>query len=193
MSLTIMKKLFAGLSLLACTSAFAGPLTVELNGIDSVGARLSGLNTVMTFNVGANARVTSLSYAVNLTAYDPSYLSEIGVAYTNSAANDGVLTRPGFDNNSAGTSSFANFVDLVLLGFDLQVGADGILRLEFYETFNDGQVSPDGRWNSGTLVFEIDGYQAPGEVPEPASALLLAGGIAAMGYARRRRAKRAAH
>jgi len=189
----MMKKLLAGFSLLACTSAFAGPLTVELNGIDSVGARLSGLNTVMTFNVGANAHVTSLSYDVNLTAYSPSWLSEMGVAYTNSDSTAGALTRPGFENLISGTSNYARLVDLVLLGLDFQVGADGILRLEFFEDFNDSRVSPDGRWNSGTLVFEIDGYQAPGEVPEPASALLLAGGVAAMGYARRRRAKRAAH
>jgi len=193
MSLAVMKKLLAGLSLLACTSAFAGPLTVELDGINSVGARLSGLNTVMTFNVGANAHVTSFRYDVNLTAYDPSYLSEISVAYTDSSADNGALTRPGVGNGHAGTSSFVGFADLVLLDLDFYVGADGILRLEFFETFNDSQISPDGRWNSGTLVFEIDGYQAPGEVPEPASALLLAGGIAAMGYARRRRAQRAAH
>jgi len=193
MFLTTMKKLLAGLSLLACTSAIAGPLTVQLNGINSFDELRSAANTVLTFNVGANAHVTSLRYDVNLTAYNPSWLSELGLAYTNSAISDGVLTRPGFGNDLFGTGSFTGFVDLIGLNLDFRVGADGILRLEFYETLNDSSVAPDGRWNSGTLVFEIDGYQAPGEVPEPASALLLAGGIAAMGYARRRRAKRAAH
>ena len=54
-------------------------------------------------------------------------------------------------------------------------------------------VSPDGRWNFGTITFEYTPEQVAGEVPEPATALLLGGGAMLMGYAgRRRRARKAA-
>jgi hypothetical protein len=49
------------------------------------------------------------------------------------------------------------------------VGADGILRLEFYDY--DDVAGADGQWNFGTVAFDVQ--QAPSvpgtNVPEPAS------------------------
>ena len=187
MLLSSLKKAFVGLSLLACSSVFATPLTVDVSGILSNGALGDAENTVLTFNVGANAKITSVDFDFNITAYDPSWLSEIGLDFTDSAGTQGVTFFPGIGIMAPGTESFADYADLTELGLDFQVGADGLLRLEFYEDFDD-LVGADGIWNFGTITF---GVENAAEVPEPASALLLAGGAAMMGFAgRRRRAKR---
>lgn len=186
MSLNSLKKLFAGLSLLFCTSAFAGPLTFSFtDGFDSVGEFGDPSNTIVNLDVGANSRITSISYAVNVTAYDPSWLDELSFAFTNSKVTEGVILEPGLGDIVPGTTDYSGSIDLVLNGLDFTVGVDGILRLEFFEYFDDDDVFPDGRWNFGSITFGIEPFEEPAPVPEPASALLVAAGLAAMASRRR--------
>jgi hypothetical protein len=198
MKLSSVTKALASLSFLACTSLFAAPLVVNVTGVQSVGEIGDPGNTVMNLNVGANATITAISYSVNLTAFDPSWLSEIGLAFTDSDGFEGVVFNPGFDDANPGTATYADSADLTALGLSFNVGADGILRLEFYEDFDDSEVNPDGRWNFGTITFNVEGGTVlppvdpgtpGGQVPEPASALLIGAGLAALGYRRRRAAK----
>jgi hypothetical protein len=192
MSLKFFAKLLVGLSLVASASVFATPLTVNVTGINSVGGFGDAGNTVLTFNVGANATITSIDYNVNITAFTPSWLSEIGLAINDSTGSDGVFFTPGFADDNPGTGSYADFADLTALGLDFQVGADGILRLEFFEAFDDF-TGVDGHWNFGTITFNVEGGTTPpvSDVPEPASILLLGAGLGMMGYAGRRRGAQA--
>ena len=197
MKLGTFGKLVAGLSFFACTSLFAAPLTVDVTGVQSYGELGDAGNTVLTYNVGANATITSIGYNFNLTAFAPSYLSEIALAFTDSAQSNGVYFNPGIEDEDAGTASYADFADLTALDLQFQVGSDGILRLEFYEDLDDILAGADAQWNFGTITFGIeaadvpDDPSTPGEVPEPATALLVGAGMAMIGYGRRRAAKQA--
>lgn len=185
MSLSSLNKLLASLTFFACTSLCAAPLTVDVTGIESHGEIGDGDNTVLTFNVGANSTITSIDYSVNLTANSPSWLSEFGLAFTASDGVQGVVFNPGFGDDFEGTDTYSGSADLIDFGLSFNVGSDGILRLEFYEDFDDF-AGADGVWNFGSITFGIE--PAVSAVPEPSTALLLGAGVMLIGYGRRRSA-----
>lgn len=186
-----LKKLLAGLSFFACASLSAAPMTFDVNvdGVQSVGQFADPANTSLYLNVGANATITSVSFDVGLTAFDPSLLSELAIIFGNSKLDvlNSVFIEQLVAIDSPGATTYTDFYDLVDLGLTFQVGADGLLRLEFYETFDD-IVGADGAWN-GIITFGVDtvDVEEPGEVPEPSTTLLMGAGLAMLGYAGRRR------
>ncbi len=185
MKLATFKKLLVSLSLLASSSLLAAPITVDVGGAQSAGFYGDADNTVILLDVGANSRVTSVSFDFTLTAYDPSWLTEMVLGFENSKQTDGVFFTPGLGELDSGTASYAGFADLIDLGLDFEVGVDGILRLEFFEVDWDDLPGADGQWDFGFITFNVE--PAAGEVPEPATGLLLGAGLALMGYAKRRR------
>jgi len=180
-------KLLVGFSFFACTSLFAAPLELELSEIPSIGLRGDAANSVYTFDIGANATVTSIAYNVNLSSYGPSLLSDINLSAAN-AASVGFLLKPAAFAFTPGTGTYSGFFDLAQMGLSFNVGTEGLLRLEFFDD-NDDLVGVDGQWNFGTITFGID--EVPGApetgVPEPASALLVGAGLALIAIASRRR------
>ncbi len=189
MLLRSVSKLLVSLSVFACSSLFAAPLVVDLSNVQSNALFTDPGNTVLTFDVGANSAITGFSFTATLTAFTPSWLSEFGLAVSDSSVSSGFFINPGVGDDMPGTGSYAGAYDLASLGLAFNVGADGILRLEFYEDVDD-LAGPDGQWSFGTLTFDVEaagGPDQPGEVPEPGSLLLLGAGLGALGYAGRRR------
>ena len=160
----------------------AAVVTVDTAGITTYGEFGDPANTVLNFDIGANSHVTGIGYDVNLTAFDPSFLSEITISFTPSDPTAGVLLSPGFQDAISGTASYSSggIGDLVSQGLDFNVSGDGTLRLEFYEEFQDN-VNPNGRFNSGTLSVQYDA------VPEPSTWALLGLGAVGTGVAALRR------
>lgn len=176
MPLPKIKLYFLSLSLV-CSSLFAAPistvlssLTVDVTGIQSYDSFGASGNTVLYFYVGANTSVTSFSYDIQLTAHSRSWLSDIKLLFSGSSVDAGVIFSPGETDNFSGTKAYAEpDIDLTSLDLAFEVLSDGILRLEFYESFDDLSASADGNWNAGTLTFGL----ATNAVPEPDSHVLV--------------------
>lgn len=165
-----------------------GIVSVDVSGIESWDALGSANNTVLVLDLaaalglpsGTPMSMTSVGWDVTLEALGTSWLSELRVGFADSANNFGVFLRPGAGTNNPGTGSFSSGgqVDLTDVGVPNLFLADGVLRLDFHESFDDAANVLDGVWLSGSLFVGVD-------VPAPGAAALL--GLGGLTAARRRR------
>ncbi len=158
---------------------------VNVAGIQSYDLYGEAGNTVVELNLGALAQVTSIAWNFNITAYDPSWLADMEAHFSSSAGSDGVVFTPS-DTFNSGSEHHEGSANLVDLGLDFKVGADGKLRIEFSENYKDlNPGEADGQWDSGSFTI---GYVSA--VPEPSTYGMLLLGLAAMGAVARRRQNR---
>lgn len=123
-------------------------------------------------NSGQPYRVVGLGWDVELDAFQPSWLSDISVAFGDDPtyADPDLLLSPAMGNDFAGLANFSSngLVDLTTNGpggsdisFEL---SQGQLYLEFFEVFDDfgnGPI-PDGQWRpNSSLTIQVIA------VPEP--------------------------
>ncbi len=157
--------------------------SLDVSGIFSNEEIGSAQNEVRMLNFGSAGRVIGVSWDVELFADSPSWLSEMGVDLSGEGG-AGLSLFPGFGDDNPGTASYnsGGFMDLVALGLDFAIGADGNLRFEFFERFNDFVGDWDGIWTSGAITVRVD-------VPEPATMALTLAALAALGASRRRKAQ----
>ncbi|NRF69092.1 PEP-CTERM sorting domain-containing protein [Aquincola sp. S2] len=182
MRLEALKRSAIGLAVaaaaLAAAPAQAGIVSVDVSGIFSNDELGDAINEVRQVAVGAWQNIVKISWNVELFADSPSWLSEMSVdmAGHNGA---GVTLTPGFADDAPGANSYVGSFDLLLSGDKFQVGANGLLRLEFFESFDDFANDWDGIWRAGNIVIET--------VPEPATYGLMGLALLAAGAATRRR------
>jgi hypothetical protein len=143
------------------------------------------INEVFTINLGPNALVTGIGWDVTLFADAPSWLSEAVIAFGSTSNTFFVSLTVGLGDNFPGTEDYSSggIVDLVGLGLDFAVDADGLLRLEFFESFDDFPDDWDGIWQDGFITIQSETADV---VPAPAPWLLLASGLGLAALARRR-------
>ena len=143
----------------------------------------SPINEVYVLDVGAFSTITGVGYDVTIHASSPSWLLEATVDFTDSGNMGGVRLNVGFGEDMPGTASYSSggIIDLVGLGLNFNVGADGLLRLEFSESFDDYADDWDALWQSGSLTFEVS------PIPEPSTYGLMALGLLGVAAAARRR------
>lgn len=174
----------------AVTAALAGGAVraaettqvVNVAGIKSYDLFGEAGNTVIELNLGALAQVTSITWNVNFTAFDPSWLADMEVHFSPSSGNDGVVFTPSI-TEEGGSEHSEGSASLVDLGLDFKVGADGKLRIEFSENYKDlNPGEADGQWDSGSFTI---GYVSA--VPEPSSYAMMLLGLVAVGAIARRR------
>jgi hypothetical protein len=153
----------------------------DVSGINSNEGFGSPINEIRFLQVGANQTVIGIGWDVTLFADPPSWLSEMAVTFGSTSSPEILSLRPGIGVNSGGTQSFSSngIINLVDLTFQFGVDADGLLRMEFWESFVDFPGDFDGIWQSGTLTIAV--------VPEPATYGLMALGLLGVAAAARRR------
>ncbi|MBT9491421.1 MAG: PEP-CTERM sorting domain-containing protein [Paucibacter sp.] len=155
-------------------STQAATLNIDVSDTASFDALGSVHNVVFTRMASAGALVGSLAWNVSLTAYGDSWLQDMRVRISNTAGDGITLTLDSLQE--PGSQSYMGAANLSALGLAFNLGSDGLLRLEFFEDYDDAVGQIDGRWTAGTLSF--DGLAAA--VPEPASYGLLSLGLGAL-------------
>lgn len=171
--------LAAGAVLGAASCAAAQSLNVNITGTTSVDMLGAPGNSVLHVALPPSSIVNGLGWNVNLTAFSPSWRSEMCINFSDSLGGQAYTFRPAAPGDGPGSAAYASPV-IPIPG--ITVGLDGILRLEFHELFDDFPGAADGVW-SGSVRGESD--LTIRYIPGPAAALL---GMPFM-LNRRRRAK----
>lgn len=150
------------------------------------------LNEVYNLDIGPGSEVIGIGWDATLFADTPSWLSEAVVRFGSTSTPFQVDLTIGLGDDFPGTATYSSggIVDLVSLGFNFNVDADGLLRLEFYEAFDDFIDDWDAIWLEGEIAVEY----LPGDigVPAPASWALMMTGFGVAGLALRARRSRSA-
>ena len=152
----------------------------DISGYNSNDFQGSAINDTLEIFLGAGSEIGAISWDINLSTVGFSWASEATIGFE-----DQVFLTPGIGDDF--TVSNANYssngpIYLSDVGLpDIQLGADGILNIEFFESgFDDNPGAPDAIYGPGsTLGIYTSGWPTPGT----ASTLAFAGLIAS----RRRR------
>ncbi|PTT81784.1 PEP-CTERM sorting domain-containing protein [Pelomonas sp. HMWF004] len=161
---------FAGMA------AQATPVTIDVSGAQSLNLQGEAGNTVWLIDIGANAVLNALDWAVTLKAFAPSLLSEMQLSFGNSTGADVITFAPDAFDGFSSAGSYTGSLDLTGLG--LAAGADGLLRIEFSEAYKDfANGVAEGQWTAGRLTFDV----TTAAVPEPASLALVLLGLGLVG------------
>lgn len=155
-------------------------IVLDISGFNSWDSAGSANNEVLSVFVGNGAIITGLAWNVNLSTFNGSWGSEAVLGFEGQ-----INLTPGV--NDAFPVTGANYdsggiVDISDAGLpNLTVSADGVLDIEFFESFDDVAGEIDGTWLANSTITLV----GQNIVPAPASlALLGLGGLAA---GRRRR------
>lgn len=131
----------------------AGPICVDVTGSVGNGASGNASNTVILLNIGVGNEVTGVAADITVEAFSPSWLSEAQVTYGSTSATQIQLTPAGgttpIDNPGVHDYTTGGVISLAAIPLpNITVDADGILKLEFRETFDDTSINPDSEWSN---------------------------------------------
>lgn len=184
---------------LASGAAHAATLIVDVTGALSYGVRCNAAknecgptnpnnNTVMLFDIGAFSQVTALAYNVSITSVGASYRQDMMFSLSDSSGGSRMGVRPGY-RDGPGSGTYTGARDFFAAPvFDLVTGADGLLRIEFSDEYDDIRNGVDGRWRSGTITLTYEPVPPPtSAVPEPATWAVMITGFGMVGATLRRR------
>ncbi len=171
-----------------------GVTNFNVAGIASWDLQGSGFNTVVNFDLasalgyapGTPITMNGIGWDVNLATVGASWLSEMGIYFDDNIAPDlsGLFLSPGAGSNAPGAANFnsGGIIKLAPNNIPNILLPNGVLRMEFFEGYDDVSAAIDGNWLSGSLQIQT----VEQAVPAPGVAGLF--GLAGLAAARRRRA-----
>ena len=183
---------------LASGAAHAATLIVDVTGALSYGVRCNAAknecgptnpnkNTVMLFDIGAFSQVTALAYNVSIASVGYSYQQDMMFSLSDSSGGARLGVRPAGQYGS-GSGTYTGARDLLVdKVFNMYTGADGLLRVEFSDEYDDIRNGIDGRWRSGTITLTYEPVPPTSAVPEPGTWAVMITGFGIVGATLRRR------
>lgn len=165
-----------GLACQAATVTIVESRTLALSG----GYLGDSMNTVMALNAGGNAKLQKVEWSATLEALPPSWLSEMKFAIYLHSPSDALDLGATTTTETHGVESVAGSLDLVALGTAFDLGADGFIRVEFFEDYDDLPGDVDGYWRDISLRLTFD-VPIAGTAPLPGSLALVGLAMLALG------------
>lgn len=158
----------------APAGAFA-TITIDITGTNSWDLEFDADNEMSVTNILANAHITGIGWDATIVTNGGSWLSESVMRFNND-----LFLTVGIGDDFAGTGSYSSggILDLVGTGLDFFLAADGLLNIEFFESFDDVADEIDNVFTSGSLQVQY-------VIPAPSALAML--GLGGLVAGRRRR------
>lgn len=145
--------------------AGTNPVCVPVAGRTSNGDAFMGdpSNSVVTLDIGVGNELLGVAADATVTAHSPSWLSEAAVMFSSSELDDpDAIYLTVSDTGSSGTETVSTEGVLYFADYGLPnipVDGDGILRLEWFEDFDDSSIDPDATWADSSSPFTCSGIR----------------------------------
>lgn len=151
-------------------------VTIDISGVNNWDLQLDSDNELLSQFIAGDAHIVGLGWDVSISTVGESWLSEPVIDLGGA-----IFLTTGVGNDFGGTASFSSggLLDLVGTGLDFFLAADGLLNIEFFESFDDVADAIDSSYGQGSTIQIQYVVPAPG-----ALAMLGLGGLVA---GRRRR------
>lgn len=149
-----------GALLMLCSSmAIAATETLDINGVASCDEQGAACNTIIDVDLGPGAVLTGIGWDVTISTNGASWFSEAVISYGPDTGDPAFFDLTPGSGDISGEQFFSSG-GIVDLGTDFPLD-NGILRLEFWESFVDFTGSPDAYYvDPSLLTFQFD----PGEI-----------------------------
>jgi hypothetical protein len=128
-------------------------VSIDLAGVESWDAFGTPNNEIINQILGSGAIMTGIGWNLTIATVGGSWLSDADATFGSSSLPSITLT-PGLGDDASGTASYSSggivdFTDIPLPNIVLD--ADGVLRIEFSEFFDDVLNAVDANYTSGTF------------------------------------------
>lgn len=148
---------------------------VDVTGIDSWDGLDDADNVFLDVDISNGMKVVGVAWDIGIASIGDSWLADASVLVSNSdgaADPNAVILTPGFQVEAPGDQEFSSGGIVLFADEDLpeiEPNGDGIVRLQFFEGFDDFPDAIDSEWRNAAspvtcpgIWLELDDLQDPG-------------------------------